>query len=163
MSQRGTQNFKSSRISYLWQESLVQSREALLLEDCADGWEGPVVLGNLTRDLGSVLDSALDDIERSVEDGTDSATNSTRDEVVEHLVLLTLSLGKELANLENATKVAGVPEDVSPHGALKTLVEGERSLVLDSLDDAVDHAIVLSSGSLILETNLDELERDDNE
>jgi hypothetical protein len=149
-------------MTYLGQETLVQSAETLLLEHSSDGGESPVVLGDLASDLGGVLNSALDDVQGSVEDGSESTTNGTRNEIVGDLSLLVLSLGKHLSDLENAAKVTSVPEDVAPHGTLETLVEGERTLVLDCLDDTVDHAVVLSSRSLVLETNLDELEGNDD-
>lgn len=149
--------------AHLGNESLVQSTETLLLENGADGREGPVVLGNDTRDLGGVLNSALDDVQGGVEDGTDGTTNGTGDKIIDHLALLGFGLGNELSDLENAAKVTSVPEDVAPESALKSLVKSKGTLVPDSLDDTVDHAIVLSSRGLVLETNLDKLEGDDNE
>lgn len=68
-----------------------------------------------------------------------------------------------MSDLENAAEVTGVPENVAPHGALETLVQSKRALVLDGLDNTVNHAVVLSSGGLVLETNLDELEGNDDE
>lgn len=147
----------------LGNESLVQSGETLLLENGANGREGPVILGNDTRDLGGVLNSALDDIQGGVENGTNGTTDGTGDEIVDHLALLGIGLGEELSDLENAAKVTSVPEDVAPESALKTLVEGKGALILDSLDDTVNHTVVLSSRGLVLETNLDELEGNDDE
>ncbi|KAI6753196.1 hypothetical protein HG531_005365 [Fusarium graminearum] len=160
---RITSNSLFDKITYLGQETLVQSTETLLLEHSSDGRESPVVLGDLASDLGGVLNSALDNIKRSVKHGSEGTTNGTRDEVVGDLSLLVLSLGEHLSDLENAAEVTGVPEDVAPQGALETLVEGERTLILDCLDDTVDHAVVLSSRGLVLQTNLDELEGDDDE
>lgn len=150
------------RTTDLGQETLVQGSKALLLEDGRNTRPSPVVLGDLASNLGGVLNSALDNVHGGVEDGTDSATDGTGDEVVGHLAALGVGFGEHLANLENATKVTGVPEDVAPHGALQTLVHGQDTLVLDSLDDAVDHAVVLAGGGLVLEANLDELEGDDD-
>ena len=39
--------------------------------------------------------------------------------------------GQELADLEDAAEVAGVPEDVAPDGGLEALVERERSFGAD--------------------------------
>lgn len=144
--------------THLGQETLVKSAESLLLGHSKDGRPSPVVLGNLTGDLGGVLDSALDHVEGRVEDGSDSATDTSRDHVVDHLALLGVGLGEELSDLEDAAEVAGVPEDVAPHGTLEALVQGEGALVLDRLDDAVDHAVVLSGRGLVLQADLDELE-----
>lgn len=149
--------------TYLGQETLVKGTETLLLEHGSDSGESPVVLGDLTRDLGGVLNSTLDDVEGSVENSSESTTNGTRDEIVCDLRLLRLSLGEHLSDLENAAEVTSVPEDVAPHGTLKALVESERTLVLDCLENTVDHAVVLSGGGLVLETNLDELEGNDDE
>lgn len=149
--------------THLGQETLVESTETLLLENSSYGREGPVVLGNLASDLGGVLNSTLDNVQGSVENSSDGTTNGTRDEIVGDLSPLGLSLGEKLSDLENAAEVPSVPEDVTPHSTLKTLVKSERTLVLDSLDDTIDHAVVLSSGSLVLETNLDELEGNDDE
>lgn len=148
--------------AYLGKEALVQGGKALLLEDGANTGPGPVVLGGLAGNLGSVLNSALDDVHGGVEDGTDGATDGTGDEVVGHLAALGVGLGEHLADLEDAAKVAGVPENVAPHGGLEALVHGEDALVLDRLDDAVDHALVLAGGGLVLETNLDELKGNDD-
>lgn len=52
---------------------------------------------------------------------------------------------------------------MTPHGALKTLVHGQDTLILDGLGDTVDHAIVSASRSLVLQADLDELEGDDDE
>lgn len=41
---------------HLWDEAFVESGEAFLLVDRHDSWPGPVVLGHIARDLGSVLD-----------------------------------------------------------------------------------------------------------
>lgn len=109
------------------------------------------------------MNTALDDVQGSVENGTDSTTDGTRDQVVCHLALLGTSLGQHLSDLEDAAKVTGVPKNMSPHGTLQTLIHGQDTLVLDSLDNAVNHAIVLASGCLVLETDLDELERNNDE
>lgn len=150
-------------MTHLGEEALVQGRETLLAGDGDEGGEGPVVLGGDTGNLGGVLNSALDDIQGGVEDGTDGATNGTGNEVVAHLTLRGLALGEQLFDLEDAAKVTGVPEDVAPEGALQTLVHGEGTLGLDDLGDNVEHAGVLSGGGLILESDLDELEGDDDE
>lgn len=149
--------------AYLGQETLVEGTETLLSEDGDDTRPGPVVLGNLAGDLGGVLNSALDDVHGSVENGTDGATDGTGDEVVGHLAALVLGLGEHLADLEDAAKVTGIPEDVAPHGGLETLVHGEDALAADGLDDAVNHALVLARRGLVLETNLDELKGDNDE
>ena len=109
------------------------------------------------------MNSALDDIHGGVENRTDGATDGTRDEVVGHLAALILSLGQHLADLEDATKVTSVPENMTPHGTLKTLVHGQDTLILDRLDDTVGHAIVFAGGRLVLQANLDELEGNDDE
>lgn len=147
----------------LGQETLVQGSEALFLCNGADGRPGPVVLGRLTGNLGAVLNSRLDDVHRGVEDRADGTANSTGDQIVGDLAGLGLGLGEKLANLENAAEVAGVPENVTPHGALETVVHGQNTLSLDGLTDNIKHAVVLSGGSLILETDLDELEGYDDE
>mgnify|MGYP005987668695 CR=1 FL=1 len=148
--------------AYLWQETLVESSRTLLSEDSQNSRPRPVVLGDLASNLGCVLDSALDNVHGSVQDSADSATNGTRDNVVGDLALLGVSLGEHLAHLENAAEVTSVPENMAPHGTLETLVHGEDTLVLHSLDNTVNHAIVLSSRSLVLQTNLDELEGNDH-
>ena len=48
--------------------------------------------------------------------------------------------GQELADLEDAAEVAGVPEDVAPDGGLEALVERERSFGADDFGDAVEEA-----------------------
>ena len=145
---------------YLGHESLVKGGETLLAGDSEDGRPGPVVLGHLSSDLGGVLDSALDDVHGRVQDGSDGATDGTRDEVVGHLGLLVLRLGEQLPDLEDAAKVAGVPQNVAPHGALQALVQAEDALLADRLGHAVQRAGVL--GSLVLHADLDELEGDDD-
>ncbi len=109
------------------------------------------------------MNSALDDVHGSVEDGTDRTADGTGDEVVGHLAALGVSLGDHLADLEDAAKVACIPENVTPQGRLETLVHGEDALVADRLDDTVDHALVLAGRGLVLETDLDELKGDDDE
>ena len=144
-------------------EALVQSAEALLAEHCAQGRERPVVLGHLAGDLGRVLDARLDDVHGGVQDGTDSATNGTRDQIVGDLALLVRCCGQQGADLENAAKVSSVPQDVTPQGGLETLVQRERTLLLDDLSNAVHHAVVFVGLRLVLEANLDQLEGNDDE
>jgi hypothetical protein len=148
---------------HLGQETLVKSGETLLAHDGAESGPCPVVLGYGADDLGGVLDARLYDVHGGVEDGTDGATDGTGDEIVCDLALLGGGGRDELADLEDAAKVSCVPENVAPHGGLEALVEGERALVLHRLREAVDHAVVLVRLRLVLETDLDELEGDDNE
>lgn len=148
---------------HLGRESLVQGREALLFHDRAERRPGPVVLGCLSCDLGRVLDARLDDIHGGVQDSTDSSSNSTRDEIVCDLALLISCLGQQCADLEDAAKVAGVPENVPPHRRLQSLIQREGTLLRDCLPEAVDHAIVLVCLRLVLEPDLDQLEWDDDE
>lgn len=108
--------------THLGQETLVKSAESLLLGHGKDRGPSPVVLGNLAGDLGGVLDSALDHVEGCVEDSSDGTTDTSGNHVVEHLALLGVGLGEKLSDLEDTAEVAGVPEDVAPHGALETLV-----------------------------------------
>lgn len=131
--------------AHLGQEALVQGAEAFFSEDSQHGRECPVVFGDLSRHLGGVLNSALDHVQRSVQYSSDSSTNSTRDQIVGHLAPAGLSLGEQLSDLEDAAKVASVPQNVSPHCALETLVKGEGPLILDRLDNTVNHAVVFSS------------------
>lgn len=149
-------------ITNLGDEALVESSEALLAGDGEDRGPAPVVLWGLAGNLDRVLDSALDNVHGGVENGTDGATNGTGNEVVAHLTLLGFGLGEELSDLEDTAKVTGVPENVSPQRTLKTLVEGERTLVSDRLGDDVKHAVVLAGRSLVLETDLDKLKGDDD-
>lgn len=101
----------------LGDEALVQRTEAFLLHDRAEAGPRPVVFGGLAGDLGGVLYPTLDDVHGSVEDGSDGAADGARDEVDQHgfggLDLL-VERGQELFDLEDAAKVAGVPEDVAP-------------------------------------------------
>jgi hypothetical protein len=74
-----------AKSKHLGDETFVKCAEALLLEDRAQSRECPVVLGCHAGHLGGVLNSALHDVEGSVEDGTNSATNGTRDKVIADL------------------------------------------------------------------------------
>lgn len=147
----------------LGNKALVQSAEPFLLGDGGDAGPGPVVLWRLAGDLDGVLDPGLDDVHGGVEDGADGAADGAGDDVVCHLALLRLGLWDELADLEDAAKVAGVPEDVAPEGGLEAVVHGEDALVADRLQDDVDHAVVPAGRGLVLEADLDELEGDDDE
>lgn len=147
----------------LGDEALVKGTETLLLEDGQNGGPGPVVLGHLAWHLDGVLDTALDDVHGGVEESTDGTTNGTRNDVIDGLALLGLGLGDELADLEDAAKVTGVPENMAPEGGLEAVVHGEEALVADGLDDDVNHAVVLAGRGLVLETDLDELKGDDDE
>jgi hypothetical protein len=140
-----------AKSEHLGDETLVQCTEAFLLEDRAKRRECPVVLGCHAGHLGSVLNSALYHVQRSVKDGTDSATNGTRDQVVADLDRLVTGRvrGEHGADLEDAAEVTGVPEDVAPHGGLKTLVEGERTFSLDNLANDVKRTRVLGGLSLV--------------
>ena len=100
---------------------------------------------------------------RSVEHGSKNSSGATSDEIVKHLSLLGLLLGEKLLDLVNNTKVAGVPGDVSPHGALKTVVHGQNSLLGDNLADNVHHSRVLAGRRLVLKSDFDELEGNDDE
>ena len=141
----------SDRTQDLWQKTLVQRTETLLLRNKFQSGPRPAVLGNTARNLRAVLYSALDDIHWSVEDGTDSASNGTRDEIVSHLDRLVLRRVRrqESADLEDAAKVTAVPEDVAPCGGLKALVEGPDTLLTNDLLDAVEHAVVLGCLCLV--------------
>ena len=140
-----------AKSEHLGDETLVERTEALLLEDRAQRREGPVVLGYHAGNLGGVLNSALYHVHGGVKDGTDGATDGTRDKVVADLDRLVAGRvrGKHSANLEDTAEVTGVPEDVAPHGGLETLVECERTLGLDNLANDVKGAIVLGGLSLI--------------
>ena len=109
------------------------------------------------------MDARLDDVHGGVENGTDGATDSTGDKVVCDLALLVCGGGDDGADLEDAAEVAGVPENVSPHGGLEALVEGQGTFLLDNLHYAVNHAVVLVRLGAVLEADLDELEGDDDE
>lgn len=63
----------------------------------------------------------------------------------------------------NTTEVTSVPGNVSPHSGLESVVHSEGSLLGNNLLDDIDHTVVLSGGGLVLETDLDELERNDDE
>lgn len=136
---------------HLGNETLVQRAGTLLLQDCSERREGPVVLGRHARHFGGVLNSALDDVHGSVEDGTDSATDGTGDQVVADLDGLVTGgvCGEHGANLEDAAEVTSVPEDVAPHGGLETLVESERALSLDDLANDVERTVVLGGLGLV--------------
>jgi hypothetical protein len=123
--------------THLGQETLVESTETLLLENGSYGREGPVVLGNLTGDLGGVLNSTLDNVQGSVENSSDGATNGTRDEIIGDLSPLGLSLGEKLSDLENAAEVTSVPEDVTPQGGFETVVESEGTFIFHRLDNTI--------------------------
>lgn len=135
----------------LGDEALVQRAEALLLENRAQRRECPVVLGCHARHLGGVLDSALDHVQRRVEDRTDCTTNGTGNKVVADLDgLVAGRVGREHgADLEDAAKITAVPEDVAPHSGLETLVERERAFCLDDLADNVKRTGVLSGLRLV--------------
>lgn len=148
---------------HLGQETLVQRREALLPHDGAERRPCPVVLGYCACDLGRILDTRLGNIHRGVQDGTNSATDSAGQQIVGNLTLLIGSSGQKSADLEDAAKVASVPQNMPPHGRLETLVEGERAFLLDNLRNAVHHAIVLVRLGLVLQSDLDELEGYDDE
>lgn len=99
----------------------------------------------------------LDDIHGSVQDGTNSTTDGTGNDIVGDLSLLGVGLGQQGANLEDDTKVTSVPEDVAPQCALKTVVQSQDTLVLDCLLDDIQRTAVQSGRGLVLETNLDYL------
>jgi len=140
-----------AKSEHLGDETLVESTEALLLEDRTQSRESPVVLGCHAGNLSSVLNSALYHVHGGVKDGTDGATNGTRDKVVADLDRLVAGRvrGEHSANLEDAAEVTSVPEDVAPHGGLETLVEGEGTFSLDDLANNVKRAVVLGSLSLV--------------
>jgi hypothetical protein len=140
-----------AKSEHLGNETLVKRAEALLLEDRAERRECPVVLGCHAGHLGGVLNSALYHVQRSVENGTDGATNGTRDQVVADLDRFVAGRvrGKHGADLEDAAEVTGVPEDVAPHGGLETLVEGERTFGLHDLTNNVKRTRVLGGLSLV--------------
>lgn len=113
-------------------ESLVESTEAFLTgnaEECGVGpFSGRVELETRLDDVdwgsASFLDSgAAIRLTWSVDDGTDETTDSSCDKVVEHLLVLSDSLGEESLDLEDRTKVTTVPPNVAPEGRLHTLVE----------------------------------------
>ena len=60
-----------------------------------------------------------------VQKRTDGTTDRAGKNVVEHLGALVVGLGQQLAHLEDAAKVTGVPQDVAPQGALQALVHGQ--------------------------------------
>jgi hypothetical protein len=140
-----------AKSEHLGNETLVESTEALLLEHRSQRREGPVVLGCHAWHFAGVLNSALHHVQRSVEDGTNSATNGTRDEVVADLDRLVAGRvrGEHSADLEDAAKVTGVPEDVAPHGGLEALVEGKRTFGLDDLANDVKRAGILGGLRLV--------------
>jgi len=148
---------------HLGHETLVQGRESLFPHDRTESGPCPVVLGHLSRNFLRILDAALDDIHRSIQNSTDSSTNSTRNQIIGHLTLLILSRRHQCAHLENAAKVPSVPEDVAPHCALETLIESQGTFLAHRLGEAVNHAGVFVCLSLILETDLDKLKGDDDE
>lgn len=147
----------------LGQETLVERSGSLFAGNGEDSRPGPVVLGRLASDLGGVLNTALDYVHGRVQDGTNSAADRPGDEVVGHLLALGVCYGQHVADLVNDTEVTGVPENVAPQRALQTLVDGEGSLVLDDLADAVNGAAVSTGRGLVLQADLDELEGDDDE
>lgn len=100
---------------------------------------------------------------RSIENSSKGSSGGAGDEIVQHLSLLGLLLGQNRLDLVDDTKVTGVPGNVSPHGALESVVHGQNSLLGDNLAHDIDHARVLAGGGLVLQANLDELEGDDNE
>lgn len=136
---------------HLGNETLVQSTETLLPHDSAQRGESPVVLGGHAGDLGGVLDSALDDIHWGVKNGTDGATNGTRDQVIADLdgLVVVGVRGKHGADLENAAKVTAVPENMAPHGRLETLVNAEDSIRADDLADNVERTRILGGLRLV--------------
>ena len=152
-----------SQPEHLGQETFVKRTEAFLLHDGAESGPRPVVLGHLSDDLGGVLDTRLDDVHGGVENSTDGATDGTGHKVVGDLALLSGGGGQKGADLEDAAEVASVPEDVAPHGGLETLVQREGPLLPHDLGEAVHHAVVLVSLGSVLQTDLDELEGNDDE
>lgn len=153
-----------SETQHLGGEALVQSGETLLLHDRAKGRPGPVVLGSLAGNLGGVLDAGLDDVHGGVEESTSDTTNGTSNQVVTGLLALVAGLGGGQlgANLEDTAEVTGVPEDVTPQGRLETVVHGQWALSLHNLLHNIKHTVVLAGRSLVLQTNLDQLEGNNN-
>jgi hypothetical protein len=131
-----------SQSQHLGQEALVQRTEALLFHDRAERGPCPIVLGDCSCDLGRVLDARLDHVHGRVENGSYGATDSTRKHVTPHLARLGLRLGQQLPHLEDASEVSRVPENVAPHCAFESLVEGEGSLVFHNLGKAVNQPVV---------------------
>jgi hypothetical protein len=148
---------------HLGQEALVQRREALFSRDNGKRTPRPVVLGQLTGNLWRVLNTRLDHVHGGIENRSHRSSDRTRNQIIRNLALLGRRSRQERANLEDAAKVARVPEDVAPHGGLEALVEGERAFLLDDLGHAVDHAIVLVRLGAVLQADLDELEGHDDE
>lgn len=150
---------------HLGQETLIQSAESFLARNSRNSGPGPVVLGYGASNLGAVLYTRLDDVHGCVEDGTCCTTDSTGNHVSHDLLALVarFRFGELLADLEDAAEVTGVPENVAPERGLETVVHGENTFFLDDLSDDVNHAVILVCLGLVLETNLDELKRDDNE
>lgn len=107
---------------HLWQEALVQRTESLLLHDYAQARPGPAVLAHAARHDRAVLDTALDNVHGRVENGTNGTADGTAEQIVGDLRRLVLCRGHERANLENAAKVAGVPQNVAPRRALEAVV-----------------------------------------
>ena len=144
---------------HLGHKPLVQSRKALLPRNRPHRRPRPVVLGLVTGNPGTVLDARLDHVQGRIEDGADGATDGPGNKIVRHLRALGLGLGQELPHLENAPKVARVPQHVSPHCALEAVVQGQRSLGAHRFHHAISHARVLARLGLVLEADLDEFER----
>lgn len=140
-----------AKSEHLGNETLVERTEALLLEDSTQCRECPVVLGHHAGNLGGVLNSALDNVHGGVEHSTNSATNGTRDKIVADLDRLVASRvrRKHTADLEDTAEVTSVPEDVTPHGGLETLVERERTFSLHNLADDVKRAVVVGGLRLV--------------
>lgn len=136
---------------HLGDETLVKRTEALLLQDRSQRREGPVVLGHLAGDLSGVLDPALHDVERGVEDCSDGAADGAGDQIVADLdrFLVRGVRRQHGADLEDAAEVAGVPQDVAPHGGFETLVEGEGAFGADDLADDVEGAGVVGGLRLV--------------
>ena len=105
----------------------------------------------MAGDLGGVLDAALHDVERGVEDGSDGAADGAGDQVVADLdgLLVGGVRGQHGADLEDAAEVAGVPQDVAPHGGLEALVEGEGAFGTDDLADDIERAGVVGGLRLV--------------
>lgn len=149
----------------LGRKALVQGTEALLASDADESGVGPLA-------SGVELQTRLDDIEGSVDDSTDETTDGTGGEVVTHLLVLGLGLGKESLDLEDRTEVTTVPPPVTPESGLHALVDTgdvraarrsqntisyspEETVGLDDLLDNVEGASV--GRGLVLETDLDQL------
>lgn len=147
----------------LRKEPLVEGAKALFTQHNAQGRPCPVVLSDLALDLACALDSGLDDVEGRVQSGTDGTTDHTADQVVEGLLLGVLSLRQQVTDLEDDTKVSCVPDDVSPQGGLETVVEGENALVTHGLEQHVHGTLVDAGLGLVLESDLDQFERHDDE